>query len=446
MSAGGALAARQAELAGRLAGMGPAVAAWGRVVAARGPLATVEGLAVPAGARLEIEGHGPAEALAWEGGRLTALIASDARPAPGARVQLAAHGDAATVGPGLWGRVIGADGAPLDGLGPVASGGSWPLDGRRVPPLDRAEVTEPMATGVRAIDALFTLGRGQRIGLMAGSGVGKSVLMRMLAAHAAADRVVIALIGERGREIAGFVTGLGREARARTLVVAAPADAPAAARLRAARLAMAVAEAGRAEGQHVLLMIDSLTRVAQAGRDLALLAGEAAGVRGWPASALGLIAPLVERAGNDARTSGAVTAVMTVLADGDDLVADPVVDTARGVLDGHVMLSRAMAERGIWPAIDAAASLSRTMPATVPPAVLKAASAFRRDWALAEANRDLVAMGAHAPGHDLALDRALGRRAAMEAMIAQGPDVAVTMAEAHARLIETWGSDAEGGA
>ena len=357
---------------------------------------------------------------------------------PGAAARLDGWADSVAVGAGLLGRVVDAMGQPMDGLGAVRAGCRWPLNGVPLPALDRAEVTEPLPTGVRAIDALLTLGRGQRIGLIAGSGVGKSVLMQQLVQGAAADATVVALIGERGREIAGFVGGLTNEARARTHVVAVPADHAAPLRVRGVARAFAVAEALRADGRHVLLVLDSLTRVAHAQREVGLAAGEPGGQRGYPASAIALIARLVERAGNDAASGGAITAVFTVLADGDDVVGDPVVDAARGVLDGHIVLSRAIAARARFPAIDLGASISRTMAACVSAAHTGAAAAFRRDAALVESNRDLVAMGAYAPGHDAALDRALGREREIEAFLAQPRESSAAFAVSAASLIEGW--------
>jgi flagellum-specific ATP synthase len=264
--------------------------------------------------------------------------------------------------------------------------------------------------------------------------------MQQLVRGAVVDCVVVALVGERGREISGFLAGMDSAARARTHVVAVPADMAAPARVRGCLSAIASAEALRSRGLHVLLLVDSLTRVAQSQREIGLAAGEPAGVRGYPPSALALIPRLVERAGNDARSGGAITAVMTVLADGDDTIADPVVDTARGVLDGHVVLDRAIAARGRYPAIDLAHSLSRTMPHCVPEAHLAAAAAFRRDLALAEANQDLVAMGAHVRGADPAIDRALDRRPELEAFLQQGRDEARSFADSAAALVSGWGA------
>jgi flagellum-specific ATP synthase len=343
-------------------------------------------------------------------------------------------------GPELLGRVVDATGRPVDGGRPIRCAAAMPLDGRTLPPLDRAEVREPVETGVRAIDALFTLGRGQRIGLIAGTGVGKSTLMRELVRGTRADLTVLALIGERGREISGMVEALGGRPDCHTIAV--PADEAAPLRVRGARRALAVAEGFRAMGAHVLLVMDSLTRVAHAQREVGLAAGEPAGPRGYPASALGLLPRLIERAGCDRASGGAITAVFTVLADGDDVVADPVVDTARGVLDGHIVLTRELAARGRLPAIDTGASVSRTMAACVTAEHLAAAGAFQRDAALVESNRDLLAMGAYAPGQDAALDRAMARAEAIERFLVQPPGNPQPFAASIARLLETWGEPA----
>lgn len=419
--------------------------AGGRVRAAEGLLLTAEGVDAPVGALLLVEPADggaaiPAEVIGFRSGSLLLMALGAGAVQPGAAAWLKGPAGDGPAGPALLGRVTGALGEPLDGLGPLRGAVHWPLAGRPLAALDRGDVTVAMPTGVRAIDALLTLGRGQRVGLIAGSGVGKSVLMQQLVRGAEVDCVVVALVGERGREISGFLAGMGPEERARTHVVAVPADAAAPARVRGCLSAFSAAEALRAQGLHVLLLVDSLTRVAQAQREIGLAAAEPAGVRGYPPSALSLIPRLVERAGNDSRSGGAITAVMTVLADGDDTIADPVVDTARGVLDGHIVLDRAIAARGRYPAIDLNHSLSRTMPACVPPGHLAAATAFRRDLALAETNQELVAMGAHVRGADPAVDRALDRRPELEAFLQQGRDEQMAFAEAAGRLISGWGA------
>lgn len=437
---------RRSDLSSRIAAFRPAPERSGRISAYDGVLLTAEGLSAPVGALVRVETEGetlPAEVVGFRNERLLLMALARGPVAPGARVVLEGRADEVPVGPGLMGRVVDAMGASIDGDGigggPLAMPARWPLHGRSLPPLDRSDVSEPVVTGVRAIDALLTLGRGQRVGLIAGSGVGKSVLMQQLVQGAAADAVVVALVGERGREIAGFVATLSPEARARTHVVAVPADKAAPLRVRGALRAFAVAEWLRREGLHVLLLVDSLTRVAHAQRELGLAVGEPAGMRGYPASALALIARLVERAGNDAVHCGAITAILTVLADGDDVVADPVVDTARGVLDGHIILDRGLAARGRFPAIDLGHSVSRTMAACVTPAQLAAAAALKRDAALIEANRDLVAMGAYAPGQDPALDGALARQDALDAFVAQPREERAGFGASLDTLLQTWG-------
>jgi flagellum-specific ATP synthase len=422
----------------------------GRVRAFDGQVLKVAGLAAAPGALARVAAAGGeivAEAIGFSGDELLLMALERRAIAPDALVHLEARHDGIAVGHALLGRVSDGLGQPLDGLGRMPGTRLVPLDGVPLPPLQRAEVTEAVATGVRAIDGLLTLGRGQRIGLMAGSGVGKSTLMLDLVSGMDADIAIVALIGERGREISGFVERMSPQARARTHVVAVPADQAAALRLRGVRRALAIAEGFRAEGAQVLFVLDSLTRVAHAQRDIALSAGEPVGLRGYPPSALSLIARLVERAGNDRLSGGSVTAIFTVLADGDDLVADPVVDAARGVLDGHIVLTREAAARGRFPAIDPTVSISRTMDACVSKAQRAAARAFVADTALVEANRDLLAMGAHVPGQDQALDRALARQGEIEAFLRQPPGAPTSFEQTIERLLATWGAmtDAPGG-
>lgn len=436
------IATQAARLAARARSFAPTPEISGRVTGHDGLLLTVEGLQAPVGTRLLIAGTDmplAAEAVGFRDGRLLLMALERGAVAPGAGVRLAGRADMVAVGPGLLGRVVDGLGQPADTGGALRDcHQNWPLTGRMVPPLQRSEVTAALPTGVRAIDALFTLGRGQRMGLIAGSGVGKSVLLHQLVRGTEADAVVVALIGERGREIAGFVAGLSPAERARTHVVAVPADQPGPLRVRGALAAFAVAEWLRAQGRHCLLLLDSLTRVAHAQREIGLAIGEPAGARGYPASALSLIPRLVERAGNDAGSGGAITALFTVLADGDDTIADPVVDTARGVLDGHIILDRGIAARGRYPAIDLGHSISRTMAACVPSAHVAAAAALRRSAALVEANRDLVAMGAWQPGQDAALDRAFARHDELEAFVGQPRDEMAAFAQTAAALTSGW--------
>ncbi len=439
----GLIAAAANSAATRLHAASFSAARAGRVSACEGLLMQMEGLEAPVGAIVSIdtaEGPVQAEVIGFRGARLLLMALGNAPVAPGARAWLQAQANDVGVGSALFGRVSGAHGEPIDGRGALPTDNGWPLGGRPLPPLDRAEVTEPLASGVRAIDGLLTLGRGQRVGLIAGSGVGKSVLMQQLVRGATADCVVIALIGERGREISAFLNQLSGPALARSHVVAVPADAAAPLRVRGALRAFAIAEWLRACGRHVLLVVDSLTRVAHARREIALAAGEPPGRRGYPASALDLLPRLIERAGNDRAGGGSITALLTVLADGDDLVSDPVVDTARGVLDGHILLDRSIAARGRFPAIDISQSLSRTMADCVEPAHIAAAARFRRDLGLVEQNRDLVAIGAYCRGQDAALDRALDGAAGLEAFLAQDQQASIGFDDAKAALLSGWGA------
>ncbi|WP_395611761.1 FliI/YscN family ATPase [Allosphingosinicella sp.] len=395
------------------AGGGPKVI--GRLASYDGLMLEATGFTRPigAGARI-ISGENQvsrAEVVGFRGNR-TLLMALDgaAAHANGARVEPDASSTMAEVGPALLGRVVDGLGNPLDGLGPVGAIDKWPLHGVQDNPLARARVTQPFDTGVRAVNALLTAGVGQRIAIVAGSGVGKSVLMGQMIAGADADVIVVGLIGERSREVADFLaTKLPPEVRRKSVVVAVPADHAPLLRLRAAMRATAIAEDFRARGLKVLLLVDSLTRVAHAQREIGLSLGEPPTVKGYPPSALGLIPRLVERAGADAKTGGSITALYTVLADGDD-TNDPIVDAARAIVDGHIILSRALAEQGVYPAIDIGKSLSRVMADIVTPEHAAAAAGFRRLWSAFEENRDLILMGAYAPGNDPLIDEAIVRR------------------------------------
>jgi flagellum-specific ATP synthase len=304
----------------------------------------------------------------------------------------------------------------------------WPAGGVRTGALDRSPVRSSFDTGVRALNALTTFGVGQRIGVMAGSGVGKSVLLDMIAHGAQADIVIVGLIGERAREVSDFVERhMTGTRRMQTVVVAVPADHAPNLRLRGALLATSLAEHFREAGKRVLLIMDSLTRVAHAAREIGLLLGEPGAARGYPPSALATITKLVERAGNSAASGGSITGIYTVLADGDNQ-DDPVVDTARSILDGHIVLSRDLAQRGQYPAIDIAASLSRVMNDIVSPDQQALALEFRALVASYEANRDLVLMGAYRAGADATLDRAIAMHAALSAFLCQPSGETVPLA------------------
>ena len=401
-----------------------APARYGLVTACDGGLLEVSGLSIPVGSISRVA-HGAgdgvaAETIGFRNGRtLMMLLGDTVMLRPGARVRPEGHPGMLTVGEAYLGRAVDGEGHPIDGGAPIRAQTFWPAGGKRSGALDRSPVRERFDVGVRAIDALTTLGVGQRIGVIAGSGVGKSVLIDMISHGAEAEIVVVGLIGERAREVSDFVErhmGAGR--RERTAIVAVPADHAPNLRLRGALLATSLAEHFRAQGKRVLLIMDSLTRVAHAAREIGLLLGEPGAARGYPPSALATITKLVERAGNSGASGGSITGLYTVLADGDNH-DDPVVDTARSILDGHVVLSRDLAQRGQYPAIDIAASLSRVMNDIVSPEHQALAREFRALSASYEANRDLLLMGAYRAGTDPQLDRAIAMHEALTAFLCQ---------------------------
>ncbi len=323
------------------------------------------------------------------------------------------------LGAGLLGRVVDAQGLPMDHLGPIRDVTALPMDRQPINAMDRDPVRESLDTGVRAINGMFTVGRGQRIGLFAGSGVGKSVLLGMMARYTRADVIVVGLIGERGREVKEFVEDiLGADGRARSVVVAAPSDAPPLLRLQGAAYATAVAEYFRDQGQHVLLLMDSLTRYAMAQREIALAIGEPPATKGYPPSCFAKLPQLVERSGNGLNGNGSITAFYTVLSEGDDQ-QDPIADAARAILDGHIVLSRELAEAGHFPAIDVEQSASRVMHNVVSREHFEVARRFRAVHAKFQRGRDLVQIGAYAAGSDPALDEAIRLDPAMTAFLQQ---------------------------
>jgi flagellum-specific ATP synthase len=307
----------------------------------------------------------------------------------------------------LLGRIIDGAGTPLDGLGQIACEQRVRLTGMPMNPLSRQPIEQPLDVGVRAINSLLTVGRGQRIGLFAGSGVGKSVLLGMMARYTSADIIVVGLIGERGREVKEFVERiLGPQGLKRAIVVATPADNPPLMRLHGAWRATAIAEYFRDQGKNVLLIMDSLTRFAQAQREIGLAIGEAPATKGYPPSVFARLPQLVERAGNGASGSGSITAFYTVLTEGDDQ-QDPIADAARAILDGHVVLSRRIAEAGHYPAIDIEASISRVMHDVVAPEQFALARRFKQALSTYQQNRDLIAIGAYNKGSDPRIDAAI---------------------------------------
>ncbi len=324
------------------------------------------------------------------------------------------------VGEHLLGRVLDGAGRPLDQFGALQESKSAPLQTRPINPLERAAIKDALDVGVRAINSLLTVGRGQRMGLFAGSGVGKSVLLGMMARYTSADVIVVGLIGERGREVKEFITDiLGKEGLARSVVVAAPADTSPLMRMQGAAYATTIAEYFRDQGKNVLLIMDSLTRYAMAQREIALAIGEPPATKGYPPSVFAKLPQLVERAGNGSEGGGSITAFYTVLTEGDD-PQDPIADSARAILDGHIVLSRRLAEQGHYPAIDIEASISRAMNHLVSPQHFAQVQHFKHLYAHYQRNHDLISVGAYVQGSDPLLDEALALYPNMEHFLKQG--------------------------
>src|SRR5882672_10096235 len=370
------------------------------------------GCEAPVGSRcLVMQNDGRAaetEVVGFAGGSLL-LVATDELDGvtPGARVIPSRKVFEARAGLGLLGRVIDGAGEPLDGRGPLRCEDRIRLQPQTRNPLDRKPIREPLDVGVRSINALLTVGRGQRLGLFAGSGVGKSVLLGMMTRFTTADVIVVGLIGERGREVQDFVSQyLTTVTRRRAVIIATPADRPPLVRVHSALLATSIAEYFRDQGKNVLLLMDSLTRVAQAQREIALAIGEPPVTKGYPVSVFAKLPQLVERAGNGGPGGGSITAIYTVLTEGDD-PNDPVADAARAVLDGHIVLSRRIAETGLYPAIDVEASISRAMHQIATREQLDLANRFKQVYSTYQQNRDLITVGAYRRGADPRVDLAV---------------------------------------
>jgi len=337
-----------------------------------------------------------------------------------AKRRIADQGKHLPVGDMLLGRVLDGAGKPLDQLGPLLESETASLQSRPFNPLERATIDRTLDVGVRAINSLLAVGRGQRMGLFAGSGVGKSVLLGMMARYTNADVTVVGLIGERGREVKEFINDiLGPEGLARSVVVATPADTSPLMRLQGAAYATTIAEYFRDQGKNVLLIMDSLTRYAMAQREIALAVGEPPATKGYPPSVFAKLPQLVERAGNGLEGSGSITAFYTVLTEGDDQ-QDPIADSARAILDGHIVLSRRLVEQGHYPAIDIEASISRVMPHLVTPEHLALVQRFKRMYSHYQRNRDLISVGAYVNGSDPLLDQAIMMYPKMEHFLMQG--------------------------
>ncbi|HEY2418466.1 MAG TPA: flagellar protein export ATPase FliI [Steroidobacteraceae bacterium] len=432
---------------GRLASI-PAPVVAGRLTRMVGLALEAAGCQAAVGDRCEIVSSGrervEAEVVGFSGDRLFLMPTGDLHGIkPNALVLPRTHTGTVRVGTKLLGRIVDGACHPLDGLGPIETDASVRLTGTPTNPLRRRPITQPLDVGVRAINGLLTVGRGQRVGLFSGSGVGKSVLLGMMARYTAADVIVVGLIGERGREVQEFIERiLGRAGLARSVVVATPADYPPLMRLHGAWLATAIAEYFRDRGSNVLLIMDSLTRFAQAQREIALAIGEAPATKGYPPSVFARLPQLVERAGNGVNAAGSITAFYTVLAEGDD-PNDPIVDAARAILDGHIVLSRRIAESGRYPAIDVEASVSRVMHDIVPASQLELARRLRQTTGIYENNRDLITIGAYQRGSDPRIDNAITRWPHIESYLRQDmherveltasiSQLALTMAEAPA--------------
>ena len=402
----------------------PPVVAAGKLIRGIGLTLEAVGCQLPVGSQCmvqTIEGEIEAEVVGF-GENITYLMPTEAVRGivPGSRVLPLNRESGLAVGLGLLGRVVDGNGQPLDGLGPVKTDTRVPTVKPPMNPLSRRPITQPMDVGVRAINALNTVGIGQRMGLFAGSGVGKSVLLGMMTRGCEADVVVVGLVGERGREVKEFIHDiLTEEERKRAVVVAAPADTSPLMRLKGCETAVTIAEYFRDQGMNVLLLIDSLTRYAMAQREIALAVGEPPATKGYPPSVFARLPALVERAGNGDEKQGSITAFYTVLTEGDDL-QDPIADAARAILDGHVVLSRAMADAGHYPAIDIEASISRVMPMVTSEEHLLQSRRIRQVYSTYKQNRDLISIGAYAKGSDPRIDLAIRAEPAINAFLQQG--------------------------
>lgn len=397
----------------------------GRLTRMVGLTLEASGCQAPIGARCVVENPDgtqiEAEVVGFSDDKLYLMPTSDVRGVvPNARVIPTDSVYEAPVGFELLGRVLDGTGRPIDGKGPLKTQEKIPLSGRSVNPMDKAPIEQPLDVGVRAINGMLSVGRGQRMGLFAGSGVGKSVLLGMMTRFTGADVVVVGLIGERGREVKEFIERiLGEEGMARAVVVAAPADTSPVLRLHGASLATSIAEYFRDQGKNVLLLMDSLTRYAQAQREIALAIGEPPATKGYPPSVFAKFPKLVERAGNGEVGNGSITAFYTVLTEGDDQ-QDPIADAARAILDGHVVLSRQLAESGHYPSIDIEASISRVMTDIVSDTHLAASRRFKQIYSAYQQSRDLITIGAYSQGSDPMIDEAIVYQPRLMAYLSQG--------------------------
>ena len=384
----------------------------GKVSKFDGKIIECDGFPVPIGTICKIESNDnkivTGEIIGFKDYKnLLAIHDQNANIVAGAVVEVINSGVNIEVGENLLGRVIDAFGNPIDGKDLTVGNEKWPINGKKINPMDRKPINEPIDVGIKAINSLLTIGRGQRIGIIAGSGVGKSVLLAMMSRFTNADIVVVALIGERGREVGGFVNQIFNDsAKKKTVIVAVPADMSPLLRIKGAQRATSIAEYFRAKGKNVLLIMDSLTRIAHAKREVGLALGEQPTSKGYPPSVISMLPNLIERTGAGSKSEGSITAFYTILADSDD-TNDPVVDTARAILDGHIVLSREHAQMGIFPAIDINQSLSRVMNSIVDKKHKDKASYIKKLYSLYMENRELILMGGYTSGQNEDIDKAL---------------------------------------
>jgi len=423
------MAAQRAPLSERLnqyqhhiAAFKPAVA--GILTRVVGLTLEAKGVRAPVGSQCKIEtmsGFVDAEVVGFSEQTLY-LMPNDhiSGVLPGARVIPQVNDTGLPVGMSLLGRVVDGLGRPLDGLGKINAEHYLKFAQNPINPLARRPISQPMDVGVRAINSVITVGQGQRMGLFAGSGVGKSVLLGMMTRGSEADVIVVGLVGERGREVKEFIEEiLGVEGRKRSVVVAAPADASPLMRLKGCESAVTIAEYFRDQGLNVLLLLDSVTRYAMAQREIALAVGEPPATKGYPPSVFAKLPALVERAGNGGEGQGSITAFFTVLSEGDDM-QDPIADAARAILDGHIVLSRDLADSGHYPAIDIEKSISRVMPQVVSEPHMQQARVLKQVYSMYQQNKDMITLGAYQKGADQMLDQAINMMPRVNAFLQQG--------------------------
>jgi len=420
----------------------------GRLVRMIGLTLEAVGINVPVGTRCKISTqdgqYEKAEVVGFSGNSVYLMPAGEIHGlSPGAKVIPTSETATFKISEALLGRVLDGEGEPIDGKGAIVEGQNTSIVGRPINPLLRHPISEPLDVGVRSINALFTVGRGQRMGLFAGSGVGKSVLLGMMTRFTAADVIVVGLIGERGREVKEFLENiLGQEGMSRSVVVAVPADQSPLMRLNGAMAATRIAEYFRDKGLNVLLLMDSLTRFCQAQRELALAIGEPPATKGYPPSVFAKLPKLVERAGNADKGQGSITAFYTVLTEGDD-VQDPIADAARAILDGHLVLSREIAESGLYPAVDIEQSISRVMPQITDESQQMGITAFKQIYSTYQRNKDLISVGAYQQGSDPYIDESIAMLPQMQDFLTQGMNEKVDFNSSITELNQLMTQDSE---